>query len=166
MARYIALIRKEPKSCFGVDFPDFPGCIGAGDTLEEATANAREALAAHIELLLEYGDSLPAPSDLDKIMADPHNRGAAAVLIDAPPAAGRVARVNITLGESVLRRIDEAAARLGTSRSGFLARAALDRIGRLEESDAEPYAHGPTIRKHPAKTARRKLKKASARRRG
>ena len=36
MASYVALIRKDPASDYGVDFPDFPGCVTAGRTLEEA----------------------------------------------------------------------------------------------------------------------------------
>lgn len=141
MTRYIALIRKEAKSAFGVDFPDFPGCISAGRSLDDALANAREALALHIEGLIEDGGTLPSASGLDEIMTDPRNRAAAAVLIDTPAALGRVARVNITLDESILRRIDDAAARAGTSRSGFLVRSALDRIGQLEDSAAVAYEH-------------------------
>ncbi|MBL0942631.1 MAG: type II toxin-antitoxin system HicB family antitoxin, partial [Alphaproteobacteria bacterium] len=33
---YIALIHKDKNSDFGVSFPDFPGCITAGKTLDEA----------------------------------------------------------------------------------------------------------------------------------
>jgi len=44
MRPYIALIHKEPKSDFGVSFPDFPGCVSAGSTLEEAASLAAEAL--------------------------------------------------------------------------------------------------------------------------
>ena len=55
MTVYIALLRKEPKSDFGVDFPDFPGCVSAGSTTEEAARMAREALELHIEGMLEDG---------------------------------------------------------------------------------------------------------------
>jgi len=36
MANYIALLQKEEDSDFGVSFPDFPGCVTAGRTLDEA----------------------------------------------------------------------------------------------------------------------------------
>jgi len=42
---YIAIIHKDPDSDFGVSFPDFPGCITAGRTLDEAKEMAREALS-------------------------------------------------------------------------------------------------------------------------
>lgn len=49
MTAFIALMRKEPSSDYGVDFPDFPGCVTAGQTLEEARKFAYEALGLHIE---------------------------------------------------------------------------------------------------------------------
>ena len=36
MSGYIALLRKQPDSDFGVDFEDFPGCFSAGETPEDA----------------------------------------------------------------------------------------------------------------------------------
>ena len=67
---YIAIIHKEAKGAYGVSFPDFPGCITAGETLDQAKDRAAEALAFHMEGMIEDGDPLPEPSGLDKIMAD------------------------------------------------------------------------------------------------
>ena len=36
MQSYIALIHKDADSDYGVSFPDLPGCITAGTTLDEA----------------------------------------------------------------------------------------------------------------------------------
>ena len=47
MRYYIALIHKDADSDFGVSFPDLPGCITAGRTLDEARLMADEALAVH-----------------------------------------------------------------------------------------------------------------------
>lgn len=49
MARYVALIRKEPNTAYWVDAPDIPGCVADGDTIEAAKENFRKALAAHLE---------------------------------------------------------------------------------------------------------------------
>ncbi|MBE2205669.1 MAG: type II toxin-antitoxin system HicB family antitoxin, partial [Chthoniobacterales bacterium] len=49
----------------------------------------------------------------------------AVVCVDMAALSGKVKRLNITLPERVLRRIDAAAGRTGESRSGFLARIAL-----------------------------------------
>jgi predicted RNase H-like HicB family nuclease len=48
MTTYIALLRKDEDSDYGVDFPDFPGCPTAGRTLEETRRMAQEALAFHV----------------------------------------------------------------------------------------------------------------------
>ena len=124
MATYIALLRKDAGSDYSVDFPDFPGCVTAGTTMEEARVMAEEALAWHIETMLEGGDEIPAPSLLDEIMADPHNRDAVAFLVTVPAAKVKAVRVNITLPEDVLGQIDRYASDHGFTRSGFLVQAA------------------------------------------
>ena len=74
MSDYIGLIHKEAGSDFGVSFPDFPGVVTAGKSLDEARAIAEEALAFHIEGLVADGDAIAAPSTLEEVMADPENR--------------------------------------------------------------------------------------------
>lgn len=120
MTTYIALLRKDPDSDFGVDFPDFPGCITAGSTIDEAFRMAHEALAFHIEGMLEDGEAIPVPSALDVIMADPDNAGAVPFLVDVPAQHARVVRVNVTLPEDLVQQID----RVSKNRSRFLADAA------------------------------------------
>jgi predicted RNase H-like HicB family nuclease len=39
--------------------PDLPGCVSTGDTIEEVTANIREAIELHIESLREHGEDVP-----------------------------------------------------------------------------------------------------------
>ena len=120
MPSYIGLIRKDADSDFGVDFPDFPGCISAGTTLDEARRMAQEALELHVGGMIEDGEALPVGSSLETIMADPENADAVAFVVTVPDAADRTVRVNITLPERLLRRIDERV----KNRSAFLARAA------------------------------------------
>ncbi len=124
MTSYIALIHKDPDSDFGVSFPDFPGCITAGSTLDEARGLAAEALTFHIEGLVEDGDAIPEPSSLEAVMRDPENRDGVAILVDVTPPAAKSVRVNITLPEDALRAIDSYAEAHGFTRSGFLVAAA------------------------------------------
>lgn len=121
MTTYIALIHKDADSDFGVSFPDFPGCATAGKTLDEARANAAEALAMHIEGMVEDKVRIPAPSDLDRIMSNRKNRDAVAVMVEGPVRAPRTMRVNITLQEDALAEIDAFAEKSGTTRSGLIA---------------------------------------------
>ena len=122
MGTYIALLRKEEDSDFGVDFPDFPGCITVGKTLEEAHRRALEALRFHINGMLEDGDPIPEPTALEKIVIDPANVGAVPFLVTVPDT--KTKRVNITIPENELDAIDAYARRHNMSRSAFLLDAA------------------------------------------
>ncbi len=83
MRQYIALIHKDADSDYGVSFPDLPGVISAGKTLDEARAMAAEALAFHLQGMAEDGEAVPEPSSLQAIMANAVNRDGVAVLVDA-----------------------------------------------------------------------------------
>lgn len=91
---YIAIIHKDAASDFGVSFPDFPGCITAGRTLDEAKEMAREALTGHIAVMHEAGEPVPEPSPLDDIMRNPDFRDGVAFSVNVEEP-GKTARVNI-----------------------------------------------------------------------
>ena len=65
---YPIAIEHEPGKAYGVQVPDFPGCFSAGDTLDEAISNAAEALAFHIEGLLDAGDALGLLAVVDFVL--------------------------------------------------------------------------------------------------
>ena len=114
---------------FGVSFPDFPGCITAGQSVDQAKDLAQEALTLHIQGMLEDGDQLPAPSKLEDIMADSDYVDAVAYLVVAiPDSKPRKVRVNITVPEMTLKQIDVEARKRGMSRSSFLVHAAQNAI--------------------------------------
>jgi predicted RNase H-like HicB family nuclease len=71
MVSYIALVDKDEGTGYGVSFPDVPGCISAGDTFEQAVANAAEALASHFALMRADGDVIPTPRSYDELKRDP-----------------------------------------------------------------------------------------------
>ncbi len=132
MRPYIALIHKDHGSDFGISFPDLPGCVTAGAALDEARVMAAEALALHLEGLAADGEAAPEPSSLEAIMAIHENRDGVAILVDPPRAASKSVRLNITLADDLVERIDRHAEAHGLTRSGFLARAArkeLDGVG-------------------------------------
>jgi hypothetical protein len=85
---------------------------------------AAEALAFHIQGMIEDGDEVPEPSKLDHIAADAARIGAAAfmVSVDAPDAT---VRVNITARQSHIEKIDALAEAAGMAQSGYRVRAAL-----------------------------------------
>lgn len=124
MRPYIALIHNKPNSAYGVSFPDFPGCISVGNSMDEARVMAAEALALHLDGIAQDGEAVPEPSSIEAVMTERANRDAVAILVDAPRAAAKSVRVNITLPADVLAEIDRFAESQGLTRSGFLARAA------------------------------------------
>jgi predicted RNase H-like HicB family nuclease len=68
---YIALIHKDRATDFGVSFSEFPGCVTAGTTVEEAFSLAKEALAGHIETMIESG--LEIPSLFERVVDRPND---------------------------------------------------------------------------------------------
>ena len=120
---YIAYLHKDRKSDFGVSFPDFPGCVTAGKTLDEARRVAAEALALHIDGMAEDGEPIPEPSTIDDVAEDPAMAGAVAFLVSV--GLDKTMRLNITARERQVAAIDRKADEAGMTRSAYMVRAAL-----------------------------------------
>jgi len=71
MTHYVAIVEEEEGKAVGVWFPDLPGCVSAGDTLDEALSNAAEALALWIDVARENGQPIPSPNSLTDLKRDP-----------------------------------------------------------------------------------------------
>jgi predicted RNase H-like HicB family nuclease len=126
----IGLVHEEDGN-YGISFPDFPGCVSAGATLDEAVERGRATLAFHVEGMVEDGDSLPPIRTLEELRADKDYRADAkgAVVVAVPfELPGKSVRLNISLDERLVEAIDRAAAAAGQTRSGFLADAAKIRL--------------------------------------
>ena len=124
----IAIETGDARRAHGVVVPDLPGCCSAGNTLDEALTNAQEAILLHLETLLDEGKPFPNPSEIERLRKkrDYRHWTWAIVDIDISQMGDKAARVNITLPRRLLRAVDAHARRQGETRSGFLARAALD----------------------------------------
>jgi predicted RNase H-like HicB family nuclease len=125
MNSYIAYLRKDQNSDFGVEFPDLPGCISAGHTIEEARAMAAEALAGHVAGLQEMGLPVPVPSTMDQLADDSNRDNAILFLVDLDPSLLKAERVNVMIPRHLLGRIDAAS---GGNRSRFLTEAAEQKL--------------------------------------
>jgi predicted RNase H-like HicB family nuclease len=123
----VAIEPGDKRHAFGVAVPDLPGCFSAGDTLDEALVNVREAIELWLEVVIDDGQPVPEPKALAIHQANPAFAGWiwAVVPVDLAALSDKVERVNITLPARVLRRIDQAAKQAGESRSAYLARRAL-----------------------------------------
>ncbi len=132
MKNFVAVIHKEDDSDYGVSFPDFPGCVTAGSTLEEVKNMAFEALSFHIQGMIEDGANIPDPSVLDDIVNDPENADALTfIVVPSRDLEPRAVRVNITIQKTILDQIDAFTKSCGMSRSAFLAQAALKELANV-----------------------------------
>ena len=121
MKKYIAII-EEGKKNYSAVFPDVPGVITTGKTYEELIQNAHEALALH----LEGEDTLPTARSLKEIKETweeweewQNDADFTIAYIDLLPAQTKRKRINITIDENILLRIDKRT----RNRSEFIAKA-------------------------------------------
>lgn len=121
---YIAYLHQEGKSDFGVSFPDFPGCVTAGKTLEDASRRAPEALAFHIAGMMADGEKIPKPSSIDDLVDDPDRENAVAFLVSADVKKAKTVRVNVTARENQIELIDRLARQAGMTRSAYMVQSA------------------------------------------
>lgn len=133
---YRALLEEAPDHTVGVVFPDFPGCVTAAATLNEAGHRAIEALALHVEGMHADGEALPSPSGLHDPEPDWLGEGIRTPMMVPVDVPGRAVRVNITMDEGLLANVDRAAQTEGSTRSGFLAQAARERLQALRTQAA------------------------------
>ncbi|MBF0614289.1 MAG: type II toxin-antitoxin system HicB family antitoxin [Magnetococcales bacterium] len=107
----------------GVTIPDFPGCFSAADDWKEIPAMVQEAVEVHF-----HGESMeiPPPRPLEELTCLEEFQGGGWMMIDIDLSRVRpkALRLNISLPEPLVRRIDDYARTRHMSRSGFLAHAA------------------------------------------
>jgi antitoxin HicB len=93
MPQYFALIHKDTDGCYGVSFPDIPGVITGGDTIDEAVQQAAEVLSFAAEDWTNPDGStgFKAPSTIDELRRNPEfvedAKDAVVALIEFPARA-------------------------------------------------------------------------------
>lgn len=121
---YPIYIHKQSGSAYAGEFPDVPGCFTAADDLASLTHAAQEAFKAHFETDVE---PIPPASTPDAWMTHPdYQSGGFWMLVDINinNIRPKAVRLNISLPESLVKRIDATARKRKQSRSAFLAQAA------------------------------------------
>jgi len=128
--RYPVYLEKDKDSDYGVTVPDLPGCFSAGETIEEALENAEEAILTHVEGMLMDNETIPIPSLIEDLKKRNSLKNViwSVVTIDIGKLSKVVKRINVTIPENILTKIDTYAEKEGESRSGFLASAAMEYI--------------------------------------
>ena len=121
---YPIYVHKEDDSAYGAGFPDIPGCFAAADTIQELPRAAQEAVEAHFAV---DSDPIPVASSPDAFIGhEDYQDGGFWMLVDVDlnKVRSRAIRLNISLPENLVQRIDAVARQRGQSRSAFLASAA------------------------------------------
>lgn len=130
--KYVAAIEQGTgEAGWGVVVPDLPGCVSAGDTLEEAVENAKDAICGWMEAMLEMGEKIPEQQPMEHWQKEPDFAGWIWAVVDAPveKLMGPAEKVNVTLPRLLLHKIDEHVHKHGGTRSGFLAETAARALG-------------------------------------
>ncbi len=68
--RYAAIYEKTSTG-YSAYVPDLPGCVAAGDTLEETSELLRGAVEMHLESMRDDGDPIPEPTTIADYVAVP-----------------------------------------------------------------------------------------------
>jgi hypothetical protein len=122
---YVAVGHRDEAGAYQARFPDLPAARAAGENPGSLLADARTALSAELQALADAGQDWPAATPIESLAAQP---GEFLFLVDVEVDDTPV-RVNISIGEQLLKRLDAAAAAAGATRSGFIAQAVRAKLG-------------------------------------
>lgn len=116
MNRYPALIDGE-SGAYGITFPDLPGIVAMGVSLDEAMINAEEALRDYALEAERDGVDVTPPSAIESVRPE---AGSALVSIPLIRLSGRRVRANLTLDEGVAEFINSEARRRSMTRTAYV----------------------------------------------
>ena len=122
---FVALATSDAQGGYRATFPDLPECVVEAPDLAALLLGARQALAAHLQQRADIGETWPKPTPIEQLSLTP---GVIPVLVDVTVEDTPV-RVNISIGERLLQRLDVAAEAKGMTRSGFIAQAVRVSLG-------------------------------------
>jgi predicted RNase H-like HicB family nuclease len=109
--------------------PDLPGCKEEGESIEIVMVRINEAIEGHLTLLAEYGEAIPLAKSIDYHIKKLANADIiwAIVDIDISPFLGRSHKINVTLPELLIKKIDDRVTKNSRykTRSGFIAKACI-----------------------------------------
>ena len=95
------VLRPEEGGGYLIEFPDLPGCMSDGETLEEAVENGKDALECWIEAAAADGQEIPVPGSsptwVQQVPTDVHIQ-----------LSKRAAAAGVSLSELVAAILDQA----------------------------------------------------------
>ncbi len=67
---YPVVFERDEDGGYAVMCPSIPGCVSQGDTVEQATANIRDAILLCLEDMQARGEQLPLPTEVTTGIVD------------------------------------------------------------------------------------------------
>jgi predicted RNase H-like HicB family nuclease/Arc/MetJ family transcription regulator len=125
---YPGVLERGARSTFAVWFPDFPGCVAAGISQDDALEKAEQALAQKVDELSEREQPLPASTPFASIAIPKRCTPIAYFAVGVEPP-NPSERVNIYLPKNLIAQADKRALELGMSRSSFFGLAISSLVG-------------------------------------
>ncbi len=136
---------------FQVSIPDLPGCQAKVSSIDEAFSESKQIIKSHLSILAEYGEGIPRASSIEKHRAlwlDKNKMydGAekrlnniiwAITEFDITPYLGKSHKINVTLPELLINKIDDRVSKsiAYKTRSGFIAAACLEELAKKSIGD-------------------------------
>ena len=116
--RYPALIDGE-SGAYGIVFPDLPGIVAMGTTIEEVICRGEEALQDYVLEAVKDGTDLVCPTALEDVEVPPGNVLTSILLVHVEPEKPSV-RLNLVLDAGIAQAIDSEARRRGITRKTYV----------------------------------------------
>ena len=140
VAVYPALVTGDQAQGYRAELTDFPDASAIAASSADLLQAARERLLAALSELEREGRDWPTPSPVEALGERLQAGRAVLMLVDVQVEETPV-RVNISIGDRLLRRLDQAAEAQSMSRSGYIAAAVRARLGDAGRA-AGPEANG------------------------
>jgi len=128
---YPAVFEETLDGGYSVFFPDVVGCISAGENLEKSIMMAKEALSLHLSEMINDNEETPL---INFQNAKEEAEGCLLMMIEPNPAIisrrtkEHAVRVNITIPQMLLERVDRYAKAANINRSRLIAETLEHRI--------------------------------------
>ncbi|WP_077285951.1 type II toxin-antitoxin system HicB family antitoxin [Cognaticolwellia aestuarii] len=129
----VLVLRNNEEKNYLFSIVDLPGCKVKAATIDEGLLLLDEAMAAHLKILVEYGEQVPQAKTIEHhMMMSTATSPIWAILdFDIVPYMGKSHKINVTLPELLIKQIDDRVAKSPNykTRSGFIAKACLAELG-------------------------------------
>lgn len=134
----VLAIRNTDENDYTFSVVDLPGCQVKAKTMDDGLSKLNEAMAAHLSILVEYGEQVPPAKSIEEHLhsSDNFSQNSAAIWaileFDIIPYMGKSHKINVTLPELLIKKIDDRVAKssLYNSRSGFIAGACIAELAK------------------------------------